>query len=147
MEVVDQRFENGFTPLQMQRTGTDGVAELAFDDGIDHFDQPARTVQPVDTSSIDQISTLFALGSNELAVATNGRDDVQLGDAFGIGQKLPVAASVAFATKRSRLSGCRKPKSEIEPPPLRHARVKRDWILTAYAPFTQSWNCCPRLVW
>ena len=102
MDVVNQSFDNGFTALEAQGAGADGVAKLAFDNRVDRFDFPALPIQACLTGFSHAIGACLPFRISDLAKATNGRDQVggmkSATVKAAIGQSPPLATVARIAT-------------------------------------------------
>ena len=77
MDVVNQGFDDRFAVLKLGLSRTDGVTELALDDGIDSFSFPSLSKQPIQAGGSHQIGSGFSIWVYQFAMSSDGRNNVQ----------------------------------------------------------------------
>ena len=77
MDVVNQSFDDRLAVLKLCLSRTDGVAELAFDDGIYSFRLPSLSEQPIQASDSDQIGSGFSIWVSQFTMSSDWRNNVQ----------------------------------------------------------------------
>ena len=76
MYVVEHGFENGLTPLQVQRVRAHGTAELALDDRMYRFTFPTLSIDAVQPGLGHQFSPGDALRREQAAMTPHRWDQV-----------------------------------------------------------------------
>lgn len=77
MNIVNQGFDDGLSPLEPCLARADRVTELPFDDRVDGFRFPALAEEPIQTSGSNQVCSGLSLWMEKFAMPSDRRNDIQ----------------------------------------------------------------------